>query len=82
MRDVELTKQGRDMLDERKIPEEWLEHTLTRPDTSHTDEEGNLHLFRAISQYDSRILHVVLNQSANPPKVVTLFFDRRVRRPQ
>ena len=45
------------------------------------DEEGILHLFRFIPEHGSRILHVVVNPSANPPKVVTLFFDRRVRRP-
>jgi hypothetical protein len=80
MRGIELTKRARDMPDERKIPEEWLQSTLTHPESTQTDEEGNIHLFKAIPQYGSRVLHVVRNPTTDPSRVVTLFFDRRAGR--
>ena len=80
MRGIELTKHARDMPDERKIPEERLQSTLTHPESTQTDEEGNIHLFKTIPQYGSRVLHLVLNPTTDPSGVVTLFFDRRAGR--
>jgi len=41
---------------------------------------NNIHYFKSISEYEERILHVVVNPNVSPRKVVTVFFDRRVRR--
>ena len=68
------------MLRERGISEEWMQTTLTSAERDETDEEGNIHYFRAIPEYEGRVLHVVVNPNTDPRKVVTLFFDRRSRR--
>lgn len=42
-------------------------------------EDGNTHYFRRIEEFENRFLHVVVNEEINPKRVVTLFFDRRVK---
>ena len=80
MPEAELSGHARDMLRERDILEEWWQTTLTSPEREETDEEGNIHYFKAIPEYGGRVLHVVVNPNTDPHKVVTLFFDRRHRR--
>jgi len=39
-----------------------------------------IHYIRAIEQYAGRCLGVVVNPNASPQRVVTIFFDRRMRK--
>ena len=71
-----------DVMEEREILGQWLQLTLHEPDSVEADEEGNIHYFRAIPEFEGRVLHVVVNPDTNPQKIVTLFFDRRRRRRQ
>ena len=81
MAEAELSGHAREMLRERGISEEWMHTTLNSAESEETDEEGNIHYIRAIPEYEGRVLHVVVNPNTDPHKVVTLFFDRRLRRP-
>jgi hypothetical protein len=38
------------------------------------------HYIKAIPEHGGRFLRVVINHQVEPPRVVTLFFDRRLRR--
>jgi hypothetical protein len=38
-----------------------------------------MHAFGRIAERDDRVLHVVYNASVNPPRIVTVYFDRRQR---
>ncbi len=68
------------MLTERNITEEWIWRTIGNPDWKNVGEDNNIHYFKSIPEHDERILHVVVNPHVSPKKVVTVFFDRRVRR--
>ena len=57
-----------------------VQTNLVEMSREETDEEGNIHYFKAIPEYGGRVLHVVVNPNTDPHKVVTLFFDRRLRR--
>ena len=79
MVDFAFSKHAQDMMDERNILEDWIWHTLREPETSFTGEDGNQHFTKAISERENRILHVVVNPNITPKRIVTLFFDRRLR---
>lgn len=78
--DFILSGHTQDMLTERNIPEEWIWRTIDNPDWKNVGEDNNIHYFKIIPEHDERILHVVVNPHVSPKKVVTVFFDRRMRR--
>jgi uncharacterized protein DUF4258 len=81
MPSFELSSHARDMLKERKITEEWLWRTIRSADKSEKQvEDNNWHYTKAIPEKDNRVLHVIVNQEVVPYRVVTLFFDRRLRK--
>ena len=79
---IELSKHALDMLKERKIHEEWIWMALENQDWKETKVDGNIHYFKSIPEHDNRLLHVIVNQNVLPNRVVTVFFDRKARRPK
>ena len=80
MRDIEPSQHARDMLKEREIPEEWMWRAINEPDWTEIGENGNTHYIKAIPEHGDRFLRVVVNPNTQPKRIVTLFFDRRLRR--
>jgi hypothetical protein len=80
MRDIELSEHAKDMLRERNIPEEWMWRAVDDPDRTEIGADRNTHYIKAIPEHEGRFLRVVVNHHATPKQVVTLFFDRRLRR--
>jgi len=80
MRDIELSQHAQDMLQEREIPEEWVWQAIDEPDRTETGANGNIHYIKAIPEHGGRFLRVVVNPHSQPKRIVTLFFDRRLRR--
>lgn len=78
--DIRFTCHARDMLQERSIPEEWVRRTISCPDRTEVGADGNVHYIKAIPENGGRFLRVVVNPHMIPWSVVTVFFDRRVRR--
>jgi hypothetical protein len=79
MNDYVFTKHAVDMLDERGISEAWVWQTINESDSQFSSEDGNLHFSKAIAERENRVLHVVVNPAVSPKRIVTLFFDRRLR---
>ena len=76
-----LTQHARDAMEKRGIPTEWLKRTLVAPqwrEPDATDPELE-HRFAVISEYDHRVLRVIVNTRVTPERVVTLYFDRKMR---
>ena len=46
-RQLTYTVHARDMLTERKIPEEWVERAVFEPDRTEEGAEGTVHYLRA-----------------------------------
>lgn len=80
MIDFEFSLHSLEMLKERNIKKEWVERTLNEPDKIDTKDDGTTHYIRSISENEGRFLRVVTNQNVNPFKVVTQFFDRKLRK--
>lgn len=73
-----LTQHAQKVLGERGIAVEWLERTLDAPEwtTPDTNDPQVVRYFRAIPEFGGRVLRVALNPTAQPPRVVSVFFDR------
>ncbi len=80
MRDIELTKHAKEMLQEREIPEEWMWRALGNPDIIEEKEDGTVHYVKKIPEHGGRFLRVVVNPHTYPQRIITLFFDRRLKR--
>jgi hypothetical protein len=81
MPEINFSAHAREMLKERDILEEWVLLAINSPDNSekHT-EDGNWHYTKSIAEKENRVLRVVVNQEITHYRVVTVFFDRRLRR--
>ena len=77
--DFELSAHALDMLTEREIPEEWVMRALSSPDYSETGHNDNIHYIKTIPEFGGRLLRVIVNRHRTPARVVTFFFDRRLR---
>jgi hypothetical protein len=82
MTDFVFTKHATDMMEERNISESWIWRVINEPENIFTSNDGNLHFTKAITEKEKRILHVVINPSVFPKRIVALFFDRRLRSKQ
>ena len=70
------TAHARDMLAERAMVVRAVESPLR----TETHDDGTTHYLGEVPERGGRILRVVMNTEASPPTVVTVFFDRRLRR--
>ncbi len=80
MAEVQLSGHARDMLSERGIAEEWLWRAIRTPDRTEMGANGNVHYMKAIPEHGGRFLRAIVNRHVEPARVVTVFFDRRLRR--
>jgi hypothetical protein len=77
----DLTQHARQMLEERNIPLEWLEWTLSEPELLLPDPNDATvkRYYRRITEYGGRVLRVAVNTSVDPVCVVSVFFDRQMK---
>jgi hypothetical protein len=54
--------------------------TLASPERQEVGAKGNIHYIKSIPEHGGRFLRVVVNQTVTPSRIVTVFFDRRLRR--
>jgi hypothetical protein len=69
-----------DMLRERGIKREWVNAALDNPGRTEDHDDGTRHFISQIPEFNNRWLRVVVNVTVFPEKLVTAFFDRRLRR--
>ena len=77
----ELTAHAATVLAERGISTQWVERVLSNPERKERDrvDPQLIHALGRIAQYGDRVLRVIYNDSANPWRIVTAFFDRGER---
>ena len=77
----ELSQHARHQMQERNIQASWLDETLFSPDRllPLADPHGNIHYLKQIPSFGNRWLRVIVNPNVDPKRVVTVFFDRRVK---
>jgi uncharacterized DUF497 family protein len=76
-----LTQHARDAMAKRGVTVEWLERTLTcaqriEPDSTDASLE---HRLAVIPEHGNRVLRAIVNTAVNPFRIVTMFFDRKMK---
>ncbi len=75
-----LSEHAADMLRERNIEKTWVQFALDNPETKEIREDGTIHYICSVENHRGKYLRVVVNPNYEPIRVVTVFFDRRIRR--
>jgi len=77
--DYHLTEHARDALEKRQIQLTWLERVIQEPEWTEEDKVDSAleHRLARIEEFGGRVLRVIVNAHATPPRVVTVYFDRR-----
>lgn len=70
----------KEMLKVRRISSKCVEQTLKNLDLLENKDDGTTHYMKKILEHEGRWLRVVVNENQVPQKLVTTFFDRKLRR--
>lgn len=76
-----LTEHARESLAKRSnIRLEWLQRVLEQPQQVEPDPiDSELeHRLGRIDEYEGRVLRVIVNATATPLRIVTVYFDRNM----
>ena len=79
MIDFEFSEHAENMRKERDILLSWVRLTLEDPVETEQKDDGTVHYIRPIEERGGKYLRVVVNPDAIPWRIVTLFFDRRLK---
>jgi hypothetical protein len=77
----DLSEHAIEVLTEREIATTWVVRVLAGPERTERDRSDPdlMHALGRIAERDNRVLRVVYNPSVQPPRIVTVYFDRRQR---
>ena len=75
------TRHALDAMEKRGISEAWIQRAIEHPQRVEPDrlDPTLIHYLCAIPENGGRVLRVVLNSTNLPPKLVTVFFDRKMK---
>lgn len=78
-----LTRHASDVLEKRGILRGWMERVLREPQRIEPDsmDPGVEHRLGRVAEAGGKVLHVVVNVGSHPPRVISVYFDRRKRIP-
>jgi len=76
---VILTEHARTVLAQRGIEPKWVQSTVDNPQRVETRPDGTSHFLAVIPQREGHVLRVVVKARTRPRKVITAFFDRRLK---
>jgi hypothetical protein len=79
LKEFEFTKHAEDMLQEREIPERWIFDCINNPDRTEWENNETIHYIKAINEFGNRFLRVVVNPLVMPKRIITFFFDKRLK---
>lgn len=76
-----LSKHAAHVVAERGITMAWIEAVFTNPSRTESDpaDPELIHAIARVPEFGGRVLRVVYNPTVTPPRIVTVFFDRRLR---
>ena len=79
--EYELSDHAAKRIFERKIEPHWIEATLSEPDRREQDEIDPTasHALKQIAEMDNRVLRVVYNTTTIPVRIISAYFDRRMK---
>jgi len=76
---LDYTVHAKTMMQERMIQEDWVTSTVSAPEMVEEKRDDERHYLKRIPEHAGKFLRVIVNHSVHPPRVITVFFDRRVQ---
>lgn len=75
------SEHAQETIKEREILPEWISETIENPTLTETDPEDvtKIHALKAIADNGNRVLRVIYNRTKQPPHVITVYFDRKMK---
>lgn len=79
--DLEFTAHARFAMVERSIPTEWVVRLVSEPELRISDpnDVDVERFFGRVPEREGRVLRVAVNTQVTPWRIVSVFFDRRMR---
>ena len=80
--DYELTEHAQECLRKRSLIRiEWMKQVIQEPERIELDRvDPELeHRLGRIQAYENRVLRVVVKKDTNPLRIITFYFDRKMR---
>jgi hypothetical protein len=74
---LKFTKHAEDMLEERQIDRSLVEAVIRRPDWTENAENEIWYAFKRVGP---KVLRIIVKGAKEPFTVITLYYDRRLRR--
>jgi uncharacterized DUF497 family protein len=80
--EFKLTKHAEEVIKRRAIPMEWIERVLSDPQIIEPDKVDSQlqHRLRRIEEFNNRTLRVILNTGVEPVRIVTVYWNRKMRK--
>lgn len=80
---IVLTNHAERAVRERELRLEWIETAARTCDWSRPDPQGDgiEQRFRAIPEYENRVMRVACLETKSEIRILTAFFDRKAKRP-
>jgi hypothetical protein len=77
----DLSQHSKDVISERHIRLAWLEQVLDSPELREADRDDPelMHHVGRIKENGNRALRVVFKKSVSPVRIVTVYFDRKMK---
>lgn len=78
---LKWTQHAQDVFAKRKIPTVWIDRTVDDPDWACPDQINPEleHYLKVIPEFGNRVLRVIVNTNAKPPRLITFYFDRKMK---
>ena len=79
--ELEFTRHAREAMEQRGIAEDWVHSAANKPQRTEPDpvDAALEHRLTAIPEHGERILRVVVTPAVSPVRVITAYFDRKMK---
>ena len=76
-----LTDHAVQRISERKISLTWIHQVLSNPEKTelHPEDPQLRYACGTIPEYGNRVLRVVYNETVSPWRIVSVYFDRKLK---
>ena len=83
MKPLFFTRHARDVIEQRELEPEWIERAVRDPEWRIADPHrlGVERRFRAIPEFGNRVLRAACYETTLEIRIVSVFFDRKAKRP-
>ena len=79
MQNYELSIHAKTVKQERKIQQNWIDDAFYFPDKVIQVDYDEVHYIKKTKEFGNRYLRLVVDPLKQPKRIITVFFDRRIK---